>query len=143
MHVYAFKRSRTRLSPRVPRLIYQGRPLSFVPSLPPHLVQTSSTFIPHQSPYDTPIPSFPRPPALSTMSAQIMPSATASAGNDPEKPWHAAYPEASSKPTSISCDEVLCLLKEGNDGAKLVLVDLRRTDYEVRQKQILVRSLFD
>ncbi|KAL1582117.1 hypothetical protein WHR41_09152 [Cladosporium halotolerans] len=59
-----------------------------------------------------------------------MPSATSEAANDPEKPWYAAYPEANSRPTPISCSEVLDLLKKANDGTRLVLVDLRRTDYE-------------
>jgi hypothetical protein len=48
-----------------------------------------------------------------------------------EQPWHAAYPEAQSKPASISRSEVLDLLQNGKDDEKFVLVDLRRTDYEV------------
>lgn len=48
-----------------------------------------------------------------------------------EQPWYAAYPQAQSKPEPISCSKVLELLKQGKEGEKLVLVDLRRTDYEV------------
>lgn len=48
-----------------------------------------------------------------------------------EQPWHAAYPEPRSKPASISRGEVLDLLKSGAGKADLVLVDLRRTDFEV------------
>jgi arsenical-resistance protein 2 len=69
-------------------------------------------------------------------------SATASAGNDPEQPWYASYPEASSRPTPISCAELLGLLKEGNEGVKLVLVDLRRTDFEVCQRRICASNAF-
>jgi hypothetical protein len=38
----------------------------------------------------------------------------------------------------LNTNEVLGLLKEGNEGAKLVLADLRRTDYEVRLRPILI-----
>lgn len=48
-----------------------------------------------------------------------------------EQPWHAAYPEPRSKPASISRVEMLGLLKSGAGKADLVLVDLRRTDFEV------------
>ena len=60
------------------------------------------------------------------MAAQAPSSATVS-----EQPWYAAYPQAQSKPEPISCSKVLELLKQGKEGEKLVLVDLRRTDYEV------------
>lgn len=135
MHVYALKRSLTRspLPTLHPQLICQ-RPSSFTPRLPTQLVQTFFTFATHQGLSDKSTPSFLRPPALTTTSAQIMPSATSEAANDPEQPWYAAYPEANSRPTPISCSEVLDLLKKANDGTRLVLVDLRRTDYEVRQR---------
>ena len=60
------------------------------------------------------------------MTAQAPSSATVS-----EQPWYAAYPQAQSKPEPIIRSEVLELLKQGKEGKKLVLIDLRRTDYEV------------
>jgi arsenical-resistance protein 2 len=48
-----------------------------------------------------------------------------------EQPWYAAYPEAKSSPEFIDRSKVLELLKQGKEGEKIVLVDLRRTDYEV------------
>lgn len=50
----------------------------------------------------------------------------------PEQPWHAAYPEPRSNPESIERSKVLELLKEGKQSERFVLVDLRRTDHEVR-----------
>ena len=48
-----------------------------------------------------------------------------------EQPWYAAYPEARSKPKSITRKQVLQLLKgDTSAGESYVLVDLRRTDYE-------------
>jgi hypothetical protein len=61
------------------------------------------------------------------MAAQVPPSATTA-----EQPWYAAYPEAQSKPDPISRSEVLEMLQNGKDGERFVLVDLRRTDHEVR-----------
>lgn len=58
------------------------------------------------------------------MTTQVPPSAT-------ELPWYAAYPEAQSKPAPISRSEVLELLQNGKHEERFVLVDLRRTDYEV------------
>lgn len=50
----------------------------------------------------------------------------------PEKPWYADYPEAKLHAEPIAREEVLRLLKSGTDSrAPFVLVDLRRTDYEV------------
>jgi hypothetical protein len=60
---------------------------------------------------------------------------TAQAPPPVEQPWYAAYPEAQSKPASISRSEVLELLQNGKDENKLVLVDLRRTDYEVCRRK--------
>lgn len=48
-----------------------------------------------------------------------------------EQPWYAAFPQAESEPKAITRSEVLDLLKQGNNGRLSVLVDLRRTDYEV------------
>jgi hypothetical protein len=50
---------------------------------------------------------------------------------DQDQPWYAAYPQAKSNPDSISRSEVLQLLKQRKQDADFVLVDLRRTDYEV------------
>ena len=61
------------------------------------------------------------------MAAQVPPSATTA-----EQPWYASYPEAQSKPDPISRSEVLEMLQNGKDGERFVLVDLRRTDHEVR-----------
>lgn len=48
-----------------------------------------------------------------------------------EAPWHAAFPATKSNPDSVSKEELLAWLKEGQEGGKdFVLVDLRRTDYE-------------
>jgi hypothetical protein len=56
---------------------------------------------------------------------------TAQAPPPAGQPWYAVYPDARSKPASISRSEVLELLQTGKDDDKFVLVDLRRTDYEV------------
>lgn len=50
---------------------------------------------------------------------------------DQEQPWYAAYPQAKSNPETISRSEVLHLLKQSKQDVNAVLVDLRRTDYEV------------
>lgn len=61
------------------------------------------------------------------MTTQVPPPAMAV-----EQPWYDAYPEAQSKPDPISRSKVLELLQHSNDDETFVLVDLRRTDYEVR-----------
>lgn len=50
-----------------------------------------------------------------------------------ETPWHAAYPEPRNKnPDSISREKLLQRLEAGQESGKdFLLVDLRRTDYEV------------
>ena len=50
-----------------------------------------------------------------------------------ETPWHAVYPSPrNSSPASISRTELLHLFRTGKQpGTDFVLVDLRRTDYEV------------
>ncbi|KAF1822650.1 arsenate reductase [Dissoconium aciculare CBS 342.82] len=53
-----------------------------------------------------------------------------SSADSAEQPWYAAYPQAQSKPHSIARSQVLELLKQGTEGHKAVLVDLRRTDFE-------------
>jgi hypothetical protein len=50
---------------------------------------------------------------------------------DQEQPWYAAYPQAKADPEPINRSEVLQLLKQGKEDKDSVLVDLRRTDYEV------------
>ena len=60
------------------------------------------------------------------MTSQVPSSATVA-----KQPWYAAYSEAQSKPESISRSEMLELLQRGKKKEKFVLVDLRRTDYEV------------
>lgn len=50
-----------------------------------------------------------------------------------ELPWHAAYPAPRGAAPSISREELLQWIREGKQAGKdFVLVDLRRTDYEVR-----------
>ena len=51
-----------------------------------------------------------------------------------EQPWYAAYPKARSEPESVSHTQVLDMLTQSTAGEKFVLVDLRRTDYEVRSR---------
>lgn len=49
-----------------------------------------------------------------------------------ELPWHAAYPAPRGAAPSISREELLQWIREGKQAGKdFVLVDLRRTDYEV------------
>jgi len=53
-----------------------------------------------------------------------------------ETPWHAAYPVPRSEAQSISRHDVLQMLQKPDNGStdtseRFVLVDLRRTDYEV------------
>lgn len=99
----------------------------------PSFVRPNSTSLLSLNPYLRPSQDrvntlgIPRQPACFTMTTQVTPSATAA-----EQPWYAAYPEAQSKPDPISRSKVLELLHHGKDDEKFVLVDLRRTDYEVR-----------
>lgn len=49
-----------------------------------------------------------------------------------EVPWHAAYPAARSVAVSLSRQELLQWFRDGKRvGKDFVLVDLRRTDFEV------------
>jgi len=49
-----------------------------------------------------------------------------------DKPWYAAYPAPQTSAPSITREILLSWIKDGKrPGKDLVLVDLRRTDYEV------------
>jgi arsenical-resistance protein 2 len=49
-----------------------------------------------------------------------------------EAPWHAAFPAPKSTAPCILREEFLQWIREGKQAGKdFVLVDLRRTDYEV------------
>jgi arsenical-resistance protein 2 len=53
-------------------------------------------------------------------------------------PWHAAYPVPRALAGSISRLELLGWFKEGKEiGKAFVLVDLRRTDFEVSRRPLL------
>lgn len=58
--------------------------------------------------------------------------ATASTASTPS-PWHAAYPTPRNSPATISREEVLDMIKRSAEtpSRDYVLIDLRRTDYEV------------
>jgi arsenical-resistance protein 2 len=48
-------------------------------------------------------------------------------------PWHAAYPAPRIVAASISCLDLLGWFKEGKKiGKDYILIDLRRTDFEVQ-----------
>jgi hypothetical protein len=99
----------------------------------PSFVRPNSTSLLSLSPYLRPSQTrvntlgIPRQSAYFTMTTQVPPPAMAV-----EQPWYAAYPEAQSKPDPISRSKVLELLQHGKDDETFVLVDLRRTDCEVR-----------
>lgn len=47
-------------------------------------------------------------------------------------PWHAAYPAPKATPETLPCHELLQWFREGMQlGRDFVLVDVRRTDFEV------------
>ena len=59
-----------------------------------------------------------------------------------EKPWHAAYPAPEITAAAITRERLLSWMLEGKRAGKdFVLVDLRRTDFEVRHN-ILIIGLF-
>lgn len=62
-----------------------------------------------------------------------MSTVTATTGPTP-KPWHAAYPAPrNSQPAGLGREKVLAMLKaESSSPRDFLLVDLRRTDHEVR-----------
>jgi arsenical-resistance protein 2 len=57
-----------------------------------------------------------------------------------ELPWHAAYPAPRGAAPSISREELVQWIRDGKQAGKdFILVDLRRTDYEVwtvREKEV-------
>jgi hypothetical protein len=61
-----------------------------------------------------------------------------------EKPWHAAYPAPKTIAAVITRESLLSWMLEGKIAGKdFVLVDLRRTDFEVRPNvNILIIALF-
>jgi hypothetical protein len=55
------------------------------------------------------------------------------ASSQGDSPWYAAYPTAKREPVSISRTELLKLFNDGKQaGQDFALIDLRRTDFEVR-----------
>jgi hypothetical protein len=59
-----------------------------------------------------------------------------------EKPWHAAYPAPKTTAAVITRETLLSWMLEGKVAGKdFVLVDLRRTDFEVRPT-VLIIGLF-
>jgi hypothetical protein len=51
---------------------------------------------------------------------------------DPPKPWYTAYPTPQITASSVTRETLLSWMKDGKRAGKdFVLVDLRRTDYEV------------
>jgi arsenical-resistance protein 2 len=62
-----------------------------------------------------------------------------------ETPWFAAYPTARNQsPASISRTELLKLFKDGKEAGKdFALVDLRRTDFDVRVEKYFLISWSD
>lgn len=51
---------------------------------------------------------------------------------DSPPPWHAAYPAPKATPDALSRQELLQWFREGKQaGRDFVLVDVRRTDFEV------------
>lgn len=80
----------------------------------------------------------PHPTLLKLNTSSSLPSsrATRTIMTDQEQPWYAAYPPVRSKPESISRSALLQLLKQSSEDERFVLVDLRRTDHEVRLRRI-------
>ena len=61
-----------------------------------------------------------------------------------EEPWHAAYPAPKTTAPGIKRENILSWMKEGRFPADdIVLVDLRRTDYEASCRIVLPVSLFE
>jgi len=56
-----------------------------------------------------------------------------------EKPWHAAYPAPKTTAAVITRESLLSWMLEGKVAGKdFVLVDLRRTDFEVRPSVLII-----
>lgn len=72
-------------------------------------------------------------PSQTTQSDTVAHAPLVNASVGTEQPWYAAYPPPRSEPQEITRHEMLRLLK-GNTTKEsaFVLVDLRRTDYEVK-----------
>jgi arsenical-resistance protein 2 len=63
-----------------------------------------------------------------------------------EPPWYVAYPIARTRPASITRQELLQLFEDGKElGKDFILVDLRRTDFDVcgRGQPVLPCALVD
>jgi hypothetical protein len=76
-------------------------------------------------------------------SSAIMATSNPSVGEPvAEKPWHAAYPAPKTTAAVITRESLLSWMLEGKVAGKdFVLVDLRRTDFEVRPS-VLIIGLF-
>lgn len=49
--------------------------------------------------------------------------------------WWDAYPAVNSSPGTVSIDEIACLIKDKTlDNRDYVVIDVRRNDYDVRNK---------
>jgi hypothetical protein len=57
----------------------------------------------------------------------------------PTPAWAVPFPEPRATPSKISVDDLLAIMKTGTAGVDYVVVDVRRTDIEVR---IVLLSLF-
>jgi len=78
------------------------------------------------------VPTSSIPSTMAEHQAQAQALNGVSANGVSDQPWYATYPKASSEPAGISRQEVLQLLKSNTaPGENFVLIDLRRTDYEV------------
>ena len=69
---------------------------------------------------------------------------TTNSDYNPELPWYAAYPPPRhSTYPSISRVEVLQLFRDGKEvGRDFILIDLRRTDYEVNSYASVAMQTF-
>jgi hypothetical protein len=76
-------------------------------------------------------------------SSAIMATSNPSVGEPvAEKPWHAAYPAPGTTAAAITRETLLSWMLEGKVAGKdFVLVDLRRTDFEVCPS-VLILGLF-
>lgn len=64
-------------------------------------------------------------------------------GIDNPPPWHAAYPAPNATPGALPRQELLRWFREGKQaGRDFVLVDVRRTDFEVCLPYIPSQDLF-
>ena len=49
-----------------------------------------------------------------------------------QQPWHSAFPTPSFDSKRISAAELVAIMKEKVSGEDYIIVDVRRTDFEVR-----------